>query len=347
MISIDCTHPDLEEFISIKNDLDKVTKANISVRISDEFMKAVIDDKDWELYFKTEHEEMRKIVKAKEIFKLLCKNNWDYAEPGILFWDKIKNYNLLSEDKDFEYAGVNPCVTGDTLIQTIEGKIKIKDLVETQPYVYCMDAEGKLAIKQASKVWMTRKDAHLVEVDFNRGKLVCTPDHKIYTRNRGWVEAKDLVKGDKLNGLGISKGNEIDECVKLSTDSKSYPHHRFIMKQMGHDIVGKDVHHIDDNHLNNIYSNLEVLSHSEHSKLTNLGHECYCNRCPKTGMFIPHDEYTHKNKTVSVNKESAGKNFIVKSVTELNYVEDVYDMTVPEVHNFIANNIVIHNCARG
>ena len=81
MLSIDCTHPDLEEFISIKNDLDRVTKANISVRISDAFMKVVENDEDWELYFKTEYEEMKKVVKAKEIFKLLCKNNWDMAEP--------------------------------------------------------------------------------------------------------------------------------------------------------------------------------------------------------------------------------------------------------------------------
>lgn len=112
MLSIDCSHPDLEEFISIKNDLDKVTKANISVRITDDFMKAVKNDLDWELYFKTLREEMKKVVKAKEVFKLLCKNNWDFAEPGILFWDRISNYNILSEDEEFEYAGTNPCARG-------------------------------------------------------------------------------------------------------------------------------------------------------------------------------------------------------------------------------------------
>ena len=109
MLSMDCTHPEIIDFINIKTDLNRVTKANISVRITDDFMKAVKNDEDWELYFKTEHEEIKKIVKAKDIFKLLCKNNWDYAEPGILFWDRIKNYNILSEDENFEYAGVNPC----------------------------------------------------------------------------------------------------------------------------------------------------------------------------------------------------------------------------------------------
>lgn len=110
MLSIDCSHPDLEEFISIKNDLSKVTKANISVRISNDFMNAVENNLDWQLYFKTENgDEVVKTVKAKEIYRVLCKNNHGFGEPGILFWDRIKDYGLLSKDPDFEYAGVNPC----------------------------------------------------------------------------------------------------------------------------------------------------------------------------------------------------------------------------------------------
>lgn len=111
MISIDCTHPDLEKFITVKSDLNKVTSANISVRVTDRFMVAVKNDEDWELYYKRHEtgEEIKKTVKARDIFDLLCRNNWDYAEPGILYWDRITNWNLVSNDKDFEYAGVNPC----------------------------------------------------------------------------------------------------------------------------------------------------------------------------------------------------------------------------------------------
>ena len=110
MISIDCHHPDLEEFINIKNDLNAVTKANISVRITDDFMDAVVNKKDWNLFFETEDgDKLVKTVKAHEIFRLLAKNNWSMAEPGILFWDRIEKYNLLSNDPDFKYAGVNPC----------------------------------------------------------------------------------------------------------------------------------------------------------------------------------------------------------------------------------------------
>lgn len=111
MISISDTHPDLEKFITIKSDLNKVNYANISVRISDAFMKAVEEDKDWELKFERKEtgEVISKTVKAKELFRKLCEQNWDYAEPGMLFWDRINNYNLLSNTKSFKYAGVNPC----------------------------------------------------------------------------------------------------------------------------------------------------------------------------------------------------------------------------------------------
>nr|DAM35121.1 MAG TPA: ribonucleoside-diphosphate reductase, adenosylcobalamin-dependent [Bacteriophage sp.] len=109
MISIDCTHPDLEEFINLKSDLNLCTKANISIRVSDDFMKAVIEDKDWKLFFNTEHESIEKIVKAKDIFMFLAKRNWEMAEPGILYWDRIENYNMLNTDPNFKFAGVNPC----------------------------------------------------------------------------------------------------------------------------------------------------------------------------------------------------------------------------------------------
>ena len=110
MLSIDCTHPDLEEFIDVKNDLNAVTKANISVRVTDEFMNAVVNNRDWELHFETEKGDvLTKTVNATELFRKLAKNNWSMAEPGILYWDTIANYNILSEDPNFEYAGVNPC----------------------------------------------------------------------------------------------------------------------------------------------------------------------------------------------------------------------------------------------
>lgn len=111
MISISCDHPDIEDFITIKSDLDKITKANLSIRVTDEFMRAVENDSTYTLSFTREEtgEEIKKTIKAKELFDKFCYMNWDYGEPAFLFWDRVKSYNLLSEDDAFEYAGVNPC----------------------------------------------------------------------------------------------------------------------------------------------------------------------------------------------------------------------------------------------
>lgn len=111
MISISCDHPDIEDFITIKSDLDKITKANLSIRVTDEFMRAVENDSTYTLSFTREEtgEEVKKTIKARELFDKFCYMNWDYGEPAFLFWDRVKSYNLLSEDDAFEYAGVNPC----------------------------------------------------------------------------------------------------------------------------------------------------------------------------------------------------------------------------------------------
>ena len=90
MISLSCDHPDLMEFINIKTTPNAVTKANISVRITDKFMKAVVEDKDWEMSFTREEtgENITKTAKARDIYKVLCQNNADWAEPkmlGIMF----------------------------------------------------------------------------------------------------------------------------------------------------------------------------------------------------------------------------------------------------------------------
>ena len=111
MISISCDHPDIEEFITIKSDLNKITKANLSIRVTDKFMQAVDYDTTYTLSYVREEtgEKIERKVRARELFDKFCYMNWDYAEPAFLFWDRINSYNLLSEDDAFEYAGVNPC----------------------------------------------------------------------------------------------------------------------------------------------------------------------------------------------------------------------------------------------
>lgn len=111
MISIDCSHPDVQEFIELKTDLEKVNTANISVRIHEDFMEAVKKNEEYCLHYTRQEtgEVIERMVNARELFHRITETNWDYAEPGALFWDRITGWSLLSNTKEFSYAGVNPC----------------------------------------------------------------------------------------------------------------------------------------------------------------------------------------------------------------------------------------------
>ncbi len=108
MITIRIDHPDVVDFINVKRDLKKVNYANISVKISDDFMRAVETDGDFMLHFKNEKAEVNRTVRAREVWKSLIKGAWQSAEPGVLFWDTIKREST-TEYNGMEVQGVNPC----------------------------------------------------------------------------------------------------------------------------------------------------------------------------------------------------------------------------------------------
>lgn len=104
MLMIDDTHPDVEEFITAKNDQGRLLGANLSVCISDGFMEAVKKDADWEL--KWEGETYR-TVKAKELWDKICESAWNSAEPGLHFMERS---NKRSNTWYFEkLISTNPC----------------------------------------------------------------------------------------------------------------------------------------------------------------------------------------------------------------------------------------------
>lgn len=140
MISLSCKHPDLLDFIHIKSDLDKVTKANISIRITNEFMEAAKNHEKYMLSFIRPEtgEKIQKEVDAYEVFMEFAKMNWDYAEPAMLFWDRISSWNLMSNNENFEYAGTNPCAEeplpagGSCLL----GSLNLSEFVENASFDY-------------------------------------------------------------------------------------------------------------------------------------------------------------------------------------------------------------------
>lgn len=130
MISCHVNHPDITEFVAIKNDKDKITGANISVKITDEFMQAVENDRDYFLSWPTENRQINleeqipynKLIKLPNgtyVKKIKAKNLWNSiihqahknAEPGVLFWDSIIRESPADVYAKFGFTtkGTNPC----------------------------------------------------------------------------------------------------------------------------------------------------------------------------------------------------------------------------------------------
>jgi ribonucleoside-diphosphate reductase alpha chain len=108
MITIADHHPDVLEFTKIKRNLNRVRYANISVRLSDAFMRAVESDGTWELSFENDRVNVRRTVRAREMWSELVRGARDFAEPGVIFWDTIKRWST-SEYNSMHVVTTNPC----------------------------------------------------------------------------------------------------------------------------------------------------------------------------------------------------------------------------------------------
>ena len=115
MMSLDAWHKEAEDFITIKNNEDKITKANLSLEIDDEFMRAVRHyyETGEELTFTKIKEYSGHIIEYEvtpiRLYKKMIQMAYDWAEPGCMFIDTIRNYSLLNNDSRYVIASTNPC----------------------------------------------------------------------------------------------------------------------------------------------------------------------------------------------------------------------------------------------
>jgi ribonucleoside-diphosphate reductase alpha chain len=111
MLTISDSHPDVLDFCQIKRDLKSVRYANISVRVSDEFMKAVERDGEWLLHYENPEDriEVKKAIRARELWNELIQGARDWAEPGCLYWSTIQRFSSSDRYPDMEVVSTNPC----------------------------------------------------------------------------------------------------------------------------------------------------------------------------------------------------------------------------------------------
>jgi len=206
-------HPDIEEFITVKEDLRKINGANLSLTVSDRFMEAVEKDEDWPLVFPDTKDKdydqlwdgdieawkkmgkkviVHKIVKASHIWNLIAQAAWRSAEPGVVF---LERYNKLYNNYYWnKVICVNPCVTGDTLVNTTNGLISIKNLYKKGlPFRVVID--GKDYLSTAVKLTGKKQVYRLITKEGYQMRL--TLDHKVFTPE-GKKTVGELKKGDKI-----------------------------------------------------------------------------------------------------------------------------------------------------
>jgi len=108
LISLHIKHPDIPDFITIKDEDGVLETANISIYVTDEFMKAVMNDSEWEFEFSNQYETIKKKTSARELLQFIAEHAWKTGDPGLLFYDTSHKYSN-SDHLGFPVVGVNAC----------------------------------------------------------------------------------------------------------------------------------------------------------------------------------------------------------------------------------------------
>jgi len=199
LCSMPVYHPDIEEFIFSKKTDKILANMNISVSITDKFMKALEDRVSFDLISPSTG-EVTNTKDAQELWDKLIECAWESAEPGVLFIDTINDFNPLKSIIQIQTP--NPCLHPDTIITTNEGEVKLINLInkfESYKILSYNIENMEEEYDNIENIFLSKENAEVMELELDNGeKLICTPEHKIFTENRGWVESKDLNENDEI-----------------------------------------------------------------------------------------------------------------------------------------------------
>jgi ribonucleoside-diphosphate reductase alpha chain len=215
-----CKHPDIEQFVAMKHDLTKVTGANVSVKISDDFMRAVENKETFTLQFPVESDKPKitKEIEATDLWNLIVESATKTAEPGLMMWDNIIN-NLPAEsyaDVGFKTITTNPC--GEIPLSAYDScrliSINLKNLVKNPFKKPKFDFDKLYEITCKAM----RMSDDLVELEIekleNIIKACDTKDEK-----QLWKSLLKACKDGRRTGLGTHGLADAIACLNLRYDS--------------------------------------------------------------------------------------------------------------------------------
>ena len=246
MLSININHPDIEEFITKKQDLTKVTGANISVKVTDEFMKAVVDDKDYLLrwpvytnYSPSQLEEMEydkllcigeslsvdkrvylKKIKARKLWNTLMHCAYNTAEPGIIFESTMHNYAPDGVYEEFKMIGTNPC--GEIPMGPFDScrliHINLTSYI-VDPFTDMAHINEELLYKHSYEAMRLADDLVDLELEAIDKIINVVKDEKDFVEFNLWNRIKETTRRGRRAGLGFTGLADAIAMLGLKYDS--------------------------------------------------------------------------------------------------------------------------------
>lgn len=227
MITMDIAHPDIESFIQVKQDLSMVTGANISVRISDEFMKAVESKSTFRLRWPIDAEEpsIVKEIDALYLWKKINTCAWKTAEPGVIFWDTQHRYSTSSVYPGFKNVSTNPCSEiamqgGDSCrLMAINLFSFVKEPFTPQAsfnmeQFYQVTYEGQRLMDDLVDLEIKAVDRILDKVEADP-----EPEPIKYVEKATWLMLKRAGKKGRRTGLGFTALADVFAALGFAYDS--------------------------------------------------------------------------------------------------------------------------------
>jgi len=315
MVTMSCWNPDIIDFITAKKTPGRLTKFNMSVLCTDKFMKAVEDDRKWNLFFPN-YEAFPKKYKevwdgdinkwlesftdeelqgdqsplttyhtfdsARELWDLIMDNTYNRNEPGVLFVDTMNRMNNLNWLENI--SSTNPCLTGETLVYTADGRgnIPIQQLAQEgcDVPVFCMSPRGKLDIRYMRHPRKTGQGQPIYKISLDDGSSIrCTTNHKFLNPTNDFKKVSDLKIGDSLKIFTKFEASLKDIFPKCNSRSQDYywlnagkktskSEHRLIYEFHNNIQIPKGhvIHHKNFNGQDNHPNNLQLMSVEAHDK---------------------------------------------------------------------------------
>jgi ribonucleotide reductase alpha subunit len=247
MVVLDVDHPDIREFIWCKaKEEDKAAalrdagfdmsidgdgfhsiqyqNANNSVRLTDDFMRAVENDEDWRLLARTTGDPIGDAIPARELMKEIAEAAWRCADPGVQYDTTINSWHTCPNSGRINAS--NPCCfVGETIVKTTMGDFTFDELFAMKaegvelPIVEAIDTStGEPVQRDVLDVWLAGMATRLTTIVLEDDTVIrCTPEHRFLTERAEWVSAEELTTGVQLRALTDEPSAQLPYAMRTKT----------------------------------------------------------------------------------------------------------------------------------